>query len=329
MKKYILLALAFVSSIVANAQSETSYRMIVHHIDGTSTAIPVADIDYVDFEETPYVAPKVGDYYYADGTWSDGGLVSIDADGTNPVWAETKPAPTEGKTVIGIVCQTNADRMAETDKADGYTHGYVLACKNAAEPGRDGGTTRWVIDYSYAATKVRKLGSSWYENLDGRANTTAALTAEADDPASYVPAFYYSTTGFGVEAPASSSGWFLPSTGQLWDALANFLGDEAATLMKTWQTMSYDATYYCTGSVEGDNPLERFNAIYSLVPADQKDELQVIDSYHQYTSLWTSDRFDTESACQFNFGMQSDKNLVECMNDWFDGDAYARPMLAF
>ena len=52
-----------------------------------------------------YVAPKIGDYYYSDGTWSDGGLVSIEADGLNPVWADTKPAPVAGKTVIGIVCQ--------------------------------------------------------------------------------------------------------------------------------------------------------------------------------------------------------------------------------
>ena len=57
----------------------------------------------------PRVAPpKVGDYYYSDGTWSDGGLVSIDADGLNPVWAEEKPAPVEGKTVIGIVFQTTS-----------------------------------------------------------------------------------------------------------------------------------------------------------------------------------------------------------------------------
>ena len=53
-----------------------------------------------------YVAPKIGDYYYSDGTWSDGGLVSIEADGLNPVWADTKPAPVAGKTVTGIVCRT-------------------------------------------------------------------------------------------------------------------------------------------------------------------------------------------------------------------------------
>ena len=47
--------------------------------------------------------PKVGDYFYSDGTWSDGGLVSIEADGLNPVWADEKPAPVAGKQVIGIV----------------------------------------------------------------------------------------------------------------------------------------------------------------------------------------------------------------------------------
>lgn len=42
-------------------------------------------------------APKIGDYLYSDGTWSDGGLISIGSDGLNPVWAEEKPAPVEGE----------------------------------------------------------------------------------------------------------------------------------------------------------------------------------------------------------------------------------------
>ncbi len=73
-----------------------------------------------------YVAPKIGDYYYSDGTWSDGGLVSIEADGLNPVWADTKPAPVAGKTVIGIVCQTDENRIAAGDKEKGL---YARVCR--------------------------------------------------------------------------------------------------------------------------------------------------------------------------------------------------------
>lgn len=73
-----------------------------------------------------YVAPKIGDYYYSDGTWSDGGLVSIEADGLNPVWADTKPAPVAGKTVIGIVCQTDENRIAAGDQGEGL---YARVCR--------------------------------------------------------------------------------------------------------------------------------------------------------------------------------------------------------
>ena len=46
--------------------------------------------------------PKIGDYYYSDGTWRDGGLRKLYADGTME-WAETKPQPENGKNVIAIV----------------------------------------------------------------------------------------------------------------------------------------------------------------------------------------------------------------------------------
>ena len=89
--------------------------------------------------------PKVGDYFYSDGTWSDGGLVSIEADGLNPVWADEKPAPVAGKQVIGIVFQTNPERMAASDVAAGYTHGYVVAVRFAH--GADKMTTYWSKDW--------------------------------------------------------------------------------------------------------------------------------------------------------------------------------------
>lgn len=79
----------------------------------------------------PEGKPKVGDYYYSDGTWSDGGLLSINDDGTDPVWKDVKPAPEAGKTVIGIVFQTDAKRISATEKAAGHTNGLVMAVRTA------------------------------------------------------------------------------------------------------------------------------------------------------------------------------------------------------
>lgn len=47
--------------------------------------------------------PKIGDYYYSDGTWRDGGLRKLYADGTME-WAETKPQPKNRKQALSPSC---------------------------------------------------------------------------------------------------------------------------------------------------------------------------------------------------------------------------------
>lgn len=59
---------------------------------------------------------KIGDYFYSDGTTSDGGLRKLYADGTMEI-ANPKPAPeTGGKTVVGIVFQTDPSRIGRAEK---------------------------------------------------------------------------------------------------------------------------------------------------------------------------------------------------------------------
>lgn len=72
----------------------------IYGVAGTETTLTVTTLDMAPAD------PKVGDYFYSDGTWSDGGLISIDPDGQNAVWAAVKPAPVAGKTVVGIVFNT-------------------------------------------------------------------------------------------------------------------------------------------------------------------------------------------------------------------------------
>ena len=165
-----------------------------------------------------YVAPKIGDYYYSDGTWSDGGLVSIEADGLNPVWADTKPAPVAGKTVIGIVCQTDENRIAAGDKEKGYTHGYVVAVKNAHSA--DSQTVQYSTDNDFASTPKAKIASTWYGNVNGYEETMKTVSDYGPNLATWCPAFDLTVNNFSLPAPETSSGWFLPSTGQLWDMVA-------------------------------------------------------------------------------------------------------------
>lgn len=265
---------------------------------------------------------KVGDYLYDDGSWSDGGLVSIDADGLNPVWAAEKPAPIAGKRVIGIVFQIAGERMTQSEREAGY-RGYAMAVK--AAHGSEKVTTWWGCDWNFSCLKAAKLASTWYNNVNGYVETHTVKENYPTDLATKMPAFDLVLNHFSLPAPASTSGWFLPSTGQLWDMVANLAGGEAAAVMKEWQTFSYDATRYCSERVSYD-ALARLNASMEKVPAEDKEPFERIDERHNYASVWASTPYDSETACQMNIGTDG---LIECMCDWYDGDASARPIIAF
>lgn len=267
--------------------------------------------------------PKIGDYYYSDGTWSDGGLISIDEHGLNAVWNEVKPKPVAGKTVIGIVFQTNENRIAQTEKDNGFINGYVIATKTAHIESKP--TTYWSTDYDFSALKGAKLASTWYNNVNGYEETMTVRDVYKETIETWMPAFDLVLNKFPDKAPENSSGWFLPSTGQLWDVAANLCGSEVAEVMKEWQTYKYDATYYCSETVSY-SLIDFFNNMMQHVP-DSDKEIMVQDSDREkFCSIWTSTPYDSESANIIEFGSEG---LIECMTNWYDADCVARPILAF
>lgn len=344
MRKLLLTAIisliaAPFTPFTASAQSEKPNRMTLHYKNGEKQTFNLAELDYMEFDHfdipdpTPE-PPKVGDYFYSDGTWSDGGLVSIDPDGCNAVWSATKPAPVEGKTVIGIVFSTNPDRMDEADKEAGFTHGYVIACKNIQDPKKSNFAqypeTVWYSG-QYATVdciKVSKIARTCYGNLAGR-QETATLIAK-NDPQYYhedLPMFYYGTMEYPVEAPANTSGWFIPSVGQMWDCVANFCSGEVAAFLAENTDNGSDFTYGVSKQCANDVPFEKFMEAFSLVPDADKDEMTIPDGTN-YMSLATSSRYDDESRVIFNLGLNGN-TLIEGMAGWFDEEVHARPVLAF
>lgn len=297
---------------------------------GTGTAVVTARAGEFSAHCTvrvvaPVSEPKIGDYFYSDGTWSDGGLQSIEADGLNPVWTTPKPSPVEGKTVIGIVFQTSADRIAQSDRDNGYTHGYVMAVRGAH--GQNKLTTSWSFDTEFDCLKNAKTSDVWYWNVNGYYET---MTVRDTYGASIYqcPAFDWTVTDFPLEAPASTSGWFLPSTGQLWDMVANFSGHEVAVHMKSWSTQKLNAAYgYASETVDYD-VIARFNEVLSQIPDTDKEELFVTSSeYYSTCSIWASTPSTAgETACIINLGT---KGTIELYEEYIDGDCLARPILAF
>lgn len=345
MKKLILSAFILTSfAFSALAQTENPTHVVMHYKSGETVKYDIQDLDYMEFEynaPTPEVPadPKIGDYFYSDGTWSDGGLISIDANGCNAVWKDIKPAPIPGKTVVGIVFCTDPTRMAEADKSAGYTHGYVIGCKNITDPGKANYAkypeTVWYAG-TYAKTdivKVSKLASSCYTNLNGSEDTQKLI--KGNDEKYYnedIPMFYYGTIKYPVAAPESTSGWFIPSVGQMWDCIANFCSGEVAEYLSECSSLSSDFTYSVSKNVSSV-PFDDFMKVFELVPDADKDAITMKDgtdskTNKDYIFLGTATRYTTESRVVFVLGMNGG-GLIEGMEEWFDGEAHARPILAF
>lgn len=263
--------------------------------------------------------PQVGDYFYSDGTWSDGAA-----------------KPVAGKSVIGLVFQTAKERIAKQDVEDGFVHGYVVSTKMAYEadrsvrPGLDVKEMEYSLDEGIECLNNCKLGSSWYANLNGRWETAQVYNTYFEKGAtSKVPAFSYVVEKFPM-APASTSGWFIPSVGQVWDLVTAFCGGEYAKALDENKTLNYDITYYFRGVI-GFDAISSYNARLAKVPADSKDELYVpaAESYHNYCGLWTSTLYDNSdgAACVFYIGSASGESFPGC--DWVNNPYFVLPILAF
>ena len=178
---------------------------------------------------------KTGDYYYSDGSWSDGGLRKLYADGTME-WAVTTPQPVSGKTCIGIVFytgqhETDQSNYASTGIGQEKCHGYAVALTDATSGYCMWGVYGTELECYPTDGGGNKLNNSRNPDIDwsGYAWTQKIITAaggkgnlNASDEAGY-PATWYAVVSYETDcnAPTNSSGWFLPSIGQMWNIYHN------------------------------------------------------------------------------------------------------------
>ena len=216
--------------------------------------------------------PKIGDYYYSDGTWSDGGLRKLYADGTME-WAEPQPQPENGKDVIAIVFHAghhanDGSNYSATGIDQQKCHGYAVALQHATtvdcqwgvyetELGccpTDGGNKQ----NNFSTPDIDWSGYDWTQKIITAAGGKEKLNAteKSGYPATYYAVVDYETK---VKAPTKSSGWFLPSIGQMWNVYQNrtslFDGKTGVSdLQRDWYWSSSE--YY-------SNPA--YNALYVYV----------------------------------------------------------------
>lgn len=272
---------------------------------------------------------KLGDYYYSDGTWSDGGFLGYESDGLTIKWANPKPSPEEGKTVIGIVFQTDKTRISDTEKAAGYNHGLVMAIRSAH--GKDP-LTKYSIDYNFENIPNITKGADWYADISGYQWTQEILKAYPGDKILNCPAFDFTTTDFNPSAPEGTSGWYVPSIGQLWDMLAAFGGGEVAAHLKKMRDYASDITYYWQNETLSltYNPIEKLNSVMSKVPADKKEEFVISGSRgsSKLCEIMSSSLYNNSEGNVCVFWLY-DTGEIEFETDWTNQSYVCRPILSF
>ena len=192
---------------------------------------------------------KMGDYLYSDGTTSDGGLRKLYPDGTVETATEAV-APEAGKTVIGIVFYagrhaTDASDYTKPLNAGGPTlagevRGYAVAITDACLYDVWNGGVLWATkpndksDFAFVIDVSDNL-DDWngYANCQVMHDYVTAHAGEDWEMRHFQAAWSCETYGnrtldyegnptsdyewqAPLRAPAGTSGWFLPSCGQLW-----------------------------------------------------------------------------------------------------------------
>lgn len=264
---------------------------------------------------------KIGDYFYSDGTWSDGGLRKIYTDGSMKI-ASPKPAPEEGKTVVGIVFQTDKSRIGAKEKeklgGEDKAHGLVMALKNTATD----------IQWSQEEKNLEDVKDCWskseiYSDISGLHNYTKILDhANSIGGIEAYPAFeavekwndMYSINEY--RPPRNTTGWFIPSSGQWWDILQN-LGGCPAMADKGQQTSSDSGEFSWLG--QGDVPAA-LNAWMNKIAADSKNDFTSGDRF------WSSSELNQFRARNWNV---YSSDLVRCGYVYKEWHNAVRPVLAF
>lgn len=285
--------------------------------------------------------PKVGDFFYNDGTWSSE--------------YDTKSGT---RTLVGLVFST---RMSDADKTAGYTHGYVMALTDAGYDYNGGSPTtqkyKW-RDYTPAGTadsgtkadgffNIGKTLSTqytddagyfaaWKADMDGRTHT-ATILADANE-SEYLAAHAANDYNSSVTVSGTNSGWYLPSCGQLYDLAYNFGGRTA------WSGMSirydkgregklgeYHNCYFAgaadaTTTAINDYLTARLTTAANLTAGQDYQEFIPRTAGSASSVYWSSSDYSSFYGLGLNF--DSDGNLYfNCHAK--TGPCYVRPVLAF
>ena len=249
---------------------------------------------------------RIGDFYCTKNNGTTGYLIPKEADETTVQAAK----------VVGIVFQTDKSRIGAKEKeklgGEGNVHGLVMAVKNIAT------RQAWGLFGMDEGLTTCKTKADNYNDISGYGNCEH-IRANRGSFANY-PAFKaaddYNTT---CPVPATTTGWYLPASGQWWDILQNMGGCPA--LADVTQQTSPDIAEEFLWKSQGDVPAALNKWMENIAVGDK-------DTFNNLVSFCSSSehsKYHTWYWILNNF-----QGMVRCI--WaskFDGSDNVRPVLAF
>lgn len=249
---------------------------------------------------------RIGDFYCTKDNGTTGYLIPKEADETT----------VQAATVVGIVFQTDKSRIGAKEKeklgGEGNVHGLVMAVKNIAT------RQAWGLFGMDEGLTTCRTKADNYNDISGYGNCEHIRTNRGnfDSYPAFKAADGYNTT---CPVPATTTGWYLPASGQWWDILQNLGGCPA--LADVTQQTSPDIAEEFLWKSQGDVPAALNKWMENIAVGDK-------DTFNNLVSFCSSSehsKYHTWYWILNNF-----QGMVRCI--WaskFDGSDNVRPVLAF
>ena len=247
---------------------------------------------------------RIGDFYCTKDNGTTGYLIPKEADETT----------VQAATVVGIVFQTDKSRIGQAEKnalgGKDKVHGLVMSVKNIAT------RQAWSLFHKDEGLTTCKTKADNYNDISGYGNCEHIRTNRGnfDSYPAFKAAYDYNTT---CPVPATTTGWYLPASGQWWDILQN-LGGCTALAKPYEQASSQDDDFGWSG--QGDVPAA-LNAWMEKIATDSKD------NFRSGKWFWSSSEYSEFFA---RYWYVQSNGRVGCYWDRKDGSSVGvRPVLAF
>ena len=251
---------------------------------------------------------RIGDFYCTKNNGTTGYLIPKEADETTVQAAK----------VVGIVFQTDKSRIGAKEKeklgGEGNVHGLVMAVKNIAT------RQAWGLFGMDEGLTTCRTKADNYNDISGYGNCEH-IRANRGSFANY-PAFKaadgYNTT---CPVPATTTGWYLPASGQWWDILQNLGGCPALADVTQQTSPDPDIAEGFLWKSQGDVPAALNKWMENIAVGDK-------DTFNNLVSFCSSSehsKYHTWYWILNNF-----QGMVRCI--WaskFDDSDNVRPVLAF